>query len=608
MVIAIVVAMVLQGRARDSVEQLFSARPVELEMALEKAEGLSWWTKEMAREEFSTSDDPDERWRSALLLAQEGPDYQKSIAEALLKAHPEEVQAMLSRLSPYSKETTEFFMREAFVEEHPERGIRAACALADLGLGEEQWSRASESILDWLGSIEKGKDFAPMLVPVAHCFEKELRKEVREGGESYALLLGLLHQDDLEDLLDAFFECKPSEVPVFREFIIKHSEGLARCLEIAEDVEEEHSKRARAMAVLLLSGEFPKSINLDDLNFNAQAIYRFASVEAGDLIRYLDESRDDAVWQRVLLLILSTKEKEMILPADFSELKARVDQLYSFHPDAGVHSSAELVLRRWEEELPNEEPGDDADWFFSPDTGMTFVIFEPPKPLGYGAKRFAMATSELSEMVLKLRNNDVFPNGASPYRSAPAGDIRSLMDLCEFLSKKEGLESCYEFVGMDKGYVPQKEWMPRKDYLDRNGYRIPTEEEWLWACVQDHRYPGVYGENSPEVVPLFAWCPLNSQDGFQPGRDLYPSVRGMFDMVGNFEEVLWREVPYQDWKSDIAGIREAQRNHVFVRGGNFSIPVGDLDVRSDSQNGQINFQGLLVNATLRLVRTYPHEE
>ena len=76
------------------------------------------------------SEDSKRKWRCALLLVGEGQEYQESAAEGLLSAHPEEVAVIVPRLKPYQEETIDFFTRTIFEERHPERGIRAVCAMA----------------------------------------------------------------------------------------------------------------------------------------------------------------------------------------------------------------------------------------------------------------------------------------------------------------------------------------------------------------------------------------------------------------------------------------------------------------------------------------------
>ena len=49
---------------------------------------------------------------------------------------------------------------------------------------------------------------------------------------------------------------------------------------------------------------------------------------------------------------------------------------------------------------------------------------------------------------------------------------------CNWLSRREGLEVCYEPTGQKvRGF---DDWRLKKEAA--NGYRLPTEAEWEYAC------------------------------------------------------------------------------------------------------------------------------
>ncbi len=107
------------------------------------------------------------------------------------------------------------------------------------------------------------------------------------------------------------------------------------------------------------------------------------------------------------------------------------------------------------------------------------------------------------------------------------------VEFCNRLSLLEGLEPVYEQEG--------GRWIYRKD---RNGYRLPTEAEWEFACRAGTRTPFYTGRANP--VPLgrdnvwrAAWHRHNSHGRTQPVGMREPNRWGLYDLLGNVWEWCW---------------------------------------------------------------------
>lgn len=74
-----------------------------------------------------------------------------------------------------------------------------------------------------------------------------------------------------------------------------------------------------------------------------------------------------------------------------------------------------------------------------------------------------------------------------------------------------------------------------------NGYRLPTEMEWLWAAMDrvptgyTRRWPGDVGTGT---VAMYAWV-AGTTSSVRMGGGLLPTALGLYDMGGNALEYLW---------------------------------------------------------------------
>jgi len=76
--------------------------------------------------------------------------------------------------------------------------------------------------------------------------------------------------------------------------------------------------------------------------------------------------------------------------------------------------------------------------------------------------------------------------------------------------------------------------IPPEDYLQRTGYRLPTEAEWEFACRSDTSTSYCFGEGE-NLLHSYAWCSLSLVRAQPVGR-LKPNEFALFDMHGNSYE------------------------------------------------------------------------
>ena len=113
---------------------------------------------------------------------------------------------------------------------------------------------------------------------------------------------------------------------------------------------------------------------------------------------------------------------------------------------------------------------------------------------------------------------------------------------CNILSEKTGLKPCYT---TDRGKVT---FNPNE-----NGYRLPTEVEWQYACQA-----GSTGIRYGELAEI-AWYKGNSGVGTREVGKKLPNKWGLYDMLGN----VW------EWCSDIYDENIYGSYRIFRGGGWF---------------------------------------
>ena len=167
------------------------------------------------------------------------------------------------------------------------------------------------------------------------------------------------------------------------------------------------------------------------------------------------------------------------------------------------------------------------------------------------------------------------PAGGEDQGSRPVENISWLeaIEFCNALSKKEGKTPAYTVRDASR---PEVSWDKNAD-----GYRLPTEAEWEYACRAGTATQYSFG-NDDSNIDAHAWYEDNACEYTHEVGKNKANPWGLYDMLGNVWEWCW------DWYDSYQSGH--QTNPDGAVSGNFRVVRGD-SWRSSSAAARSAYRG-----------------
>ncbi|MEI8375109.1 MAG: SUMF1/EgtB/PvdO family nonheme iron enzyme [Planctomycetota bacterium] len=540
-----------------------------------------------------------ERLRISLALVHEDPKQVNYLRDRLLEAEPAELPVICTTLLPYSKNlTTEMWSVMDDPQAAKGKRFRAACALAAFDPEGTGWVQAAQPTADvlvtenplyvstWMEALRPvSKRLLPRLQDVFHDAKRTDSERTVATGilADYAageprVLAELICMADARQFAILLPKLQSHGTQAVATLEFELTKKIAQAL--PDDEKEKLAKRkANAVVALLRMNQsekvWPLLRHSPDPRVRSYLIHCLMplSVDPKVVIRRMNEENEVSI-RRALLLALGEFDKIAIPAAERKNLIPKFLSMYREDPDAGIHAAAEWLLRQWDQheqlreidrQLVSVKARGNSNWCVSPQ-GQTMIIIRGPVEFQMGTpntemnrdrdevqhrrridRTFAVGSKavtvgEFLAFLKEVPSIDLEVENASLKSVAPTQDCPMhgvswywAAEYCNWLSEKEGLTEkqwCYETNAAGRYDEGMK---PAADFLNRTGYRLPTEAEWEYACRAGAASSRYY-EESRELLPKYAWYNENSKDRSWPVGSLKPNDLGLFDMQGNVRQ------------------------------------------------------------------------
>ncbi|WP_210420449.1 bifunctional serine/threonine-protein kinase/formylglycine-generating enzyme family protein [Aquisphaera giovannonii] len=568
-------------RASELRHRLLVARTSDMPAVLLETGPFMRWLDPMLRRELVRAAGPASRplrIRLSLALLPRDPRQVEDLVGLMLDSDPEELVLIRDSLRPHAARLEGplwAILGDTAVDR--ERRLRAAAALAAYDPEGPDWyaiapdlaaTLVAEGPLAVAGWIDALRNVREAMVPALRAAFADGERSAEERSVAAAALAAYLG-DDLDALLPLALEADPQQSRAFLPPLRDRAADVeARCRELlaatppgpAEDAPRFADTRRRAAAATVLIG----------LGRGGPA-WPLLSRAGGPVREYLIErlepsgvdpltlmnaaaAEGEPSLRTGLLRALSRYRSEDVPAAQADRFAAGLLEAYAEETDPAVHSAIDLLLRRWgrgaavdaqDSRLAARDPRPGRGWYTNGQR-QTLAVVRGPVTFATGdpdadqhwtvriPRTFALATKEVTrEQFARSLGAAEKPRGQDDAEPASGVSYYEAARYCRWLSEQEQVPEC------QMCYPPADEIRPgmelAADYLDRTGYRLPTEAEWEYGCAVGAATTWPFGDDGA-LLPRFAWWMSNAQGRVHPVGRLQPNDLGLFDVLGNVYE------------------------------------------------------------------------